>query len=202
MLQPLEREAHGENAVVIVGCGNVALRLRVLPSPRADKVASKRFEESASPDRDEQCDAKEQHCVEADAAPASPVRTVFKVEPERELIERERCADAIEQRHQPTRKERRRFRPRAYFDQETKSDNQEDENSPHQVMDMRAADVNVVKWTEVARGGVSHQARQRKGKKESHRGEEQPALGAMTNMLVKQFSDARMVENQEHQCGG
>ena len=61
------------------------------------EIARECLEEAASPDADEQGGAEEQHRVEADAAPASPVGTVLQVKPKGELIKCESSTDAIQQ---------------------------------------------------------------------------------------------------------
>jgi hypothetical protein len=61
-------------------------------------------------------------------------------------------------------------------------------------MNMRAANVNVVKRTEVARGGVSHQARHCECEEESYGGKEKPSPGPIAYMLMKKLTDAGMVQ--------
>ena len=68
-------------------------------------------------------------------------------------------------------------------------------------MDVRPANVNVVKRAEVAGSGVSQRAGDRKGEKESDRRKEKPAFGPIGDMLVKKPANARMVQHPEDDCG-
>jgi hypothetical protein len=70
-----------------------------------------------------------------------------------------------------------------------------------QVMDMRPANVNVVKRAEVAGRGVGPGARDTKGEKESDRRKEKPPFRPIGDMLVKEPANARMVQNPEDDCG-
>jgi hypothetical protein len=69
-------------------------------------------------------------------------------------------------------------------------------------MDMRTADVNVVKRADVAGSGEGHRARHRKCDKESDGREEQPALGPIADVPVKKLAHAGIVQEQKDDGGG
>jgi len=120
----------------------------------AEKLAAEGLEEGASPDADYEGSAEKEHGVQAGAAFASPIHIFVEIQPERELVQRQGGADTIEQGHQTAGQERRRRGSRAHLDQPSKSHGKQKENPPDQVMDMRPANVNVVKRAEVAGSGV------------------------------------------------
>ena len=75
-----------------------------------------------------------------------PVGVGLQVEPKRKFVERERRAGAIADRHEPAEEDgERRVRP-AQVKQPAIADQQQDENAPHQVMNMVAAHHDPMKW--------------------------------------------------------
>ena len=66
---------------------------------------------------------------------------------------------------------------------------------------MRAANVDVVKRAKVPRGGESQQTCQCKSEEESNGGKEKTAFGTIPDVLMKEFLDARMVQEKEDQAG-
>lgn len=166
------------------------------------KLAAEGLQEVASPDANEQRGAEKEHGVETGAALTSPVDLLVEVEPDSKLVQSESGADTVEQGHQTAGKERRSPASRAHFDQPAKSDRKQKENPPDQVMDMRAANVNVVKRTEVAGSGESQRARHGKGDEKSDGREEKPTLRPIPDMLVKKLAHAGMVQEQKDDGGG
>jgi len=75
--------------------------------------------------------------------------------------------------------------------------NQQKENAPDEVVDMRSTNVNVAQRGDVAVSAPSHSARHRKRDEESDGGEEKPALGPITHMRVKEIAKARIVQEQK-----
>jgi len=65
------------------------------------------------------------------------------------------------------------------------------------MMDMRPADIHIVKWTSITVSGVSHCARHCKRDEESDSRQEKPALGPITDMCVKKFAHSRIVKKQK-----
>jgi hypothetical protein len=174
----------------------IAMRLLMLAAG-GQKLAAEGLKEVTSPNANEQRGAEKEHGVETGAALTSPVDILFEVEPEGELVQSESGADTVEQGHRTAGEERRRLASRAHFDQPTKSDSKQKENPPDQVMDMRAANVNVVKRRDVAGSGESQRARHGKGDEESDGREEKPTLRPIPDMLVKKLTHAGLVQEQK-----
>ena len=65
------------------------------------------------------------------------------------------------------------------------------------MMDMRPADIHIVKRTSITVSGVSHCARHCKRDEESDSRQEEPALGPITDMHVKKFADFRIMKKQK-----
>src|SRR5712692_6909917 len=145
-------------------------RLTRLAAAGAEEFSGEGLEEIAPPDANDQSGAEEEHSVQAGAAFAGPIGTVFEIEPQRELVEGESSTDTVEQGHQAAGENRRGLGSRAHFDKPAEPHDQQQENPPDQMMDVGAANVNVVKRANVAPGGVGHGACQAQSKKETDRG--------------------------------
>ena len=70
-------------------------------------------------------------------------------------------------------------------------------NPPDEMMDMRAANVDIVKRADAPVSGESHRARHRKRDEESDSRQEKPALRPITDMQVKKLADFRIVKEQK-----
>ncbi len=127
----------------------------------SEELSGKGFEEAASPNADQQGCSEQQDGIKAGAALARPVHSVFQVEPEGELVQRKSRANTIKQRHQPACEQGRGLCTRANLNQPTKPDDQQEQDPPDQVVNMGAANVNVVERGDPSPGGVSHRTRQR-----------------------------------------
>src|ERR1700693_3569474 len=126
-------------------------------------------EEGAAPDPDRQ-DAGEDH-NRVDALPARPGPVdVLEVDPERELVKSQRRADAI--RHRSDAREK--AGAGAGFDQPDVSDDQEQEDAPHQVVNVQSAARDVVKRADPGSDHVGDPAHDRERDEKSDRGQEQP----------------------------
>jgi hypothetical protein len=68
---------------------------------------------------------------------------------------------------------------------------------PHKVVDMLAANVNVMKKRGVAISALSHGGRHRKRDEKSDGRKEKPAFRPITHTRVKQIAEARVVQEQE-----
>jgi hypothetical protein len=164
---------------------------------RGKKFAGEGFEEAAAPDGDEKSGGEEQDGVEAGAALASPVNAFLEVEPEGELVECESGADAVEQGHQAAGEERGGLGSCADLDEPAEADNEEEENPPNEVVDMGAANVNVMERSNVTGGSISSRTGYGQGKEESDSSQKEASPGAIANMLMKQLTDMRMMKKQK-----
>jgi len=156
----------------------------------------------AAPDAKEEGEAKEQNDFEAGAAFAIPVGIGIKIEPEGEFIERKRGADAVEQRHQAAGQQGGVTIAGADFHEPAESHHEQDQDAPDEMMDVRAANDDVVKGAEIAASGEGSEARESHGEEKSHRGEEKAAAGTVANMLVEEGGDARMAQEKKNENGG
>ena len=105
-------------------------------------------EESASIKSNDQEGSEQNDGVQAGAALARPVN-IFKIQPQRELVEGQGCAGAVEKGQQAARYERGFFSTYANILQPCKTDDQQNQNSPNQVMNVAATDVDIVKGADV-----------------------------------------------------
>jgi hypothetical protein len=126
-------------------------------------------------------DPKRDYGVEAGEVAASPIDTLLDVQPERGFIQSKSRANTVEQGHQATDQKRRRLGSLTHFDQPAKSHCQQKYDAPDEVVDMRAANVSVMKRGDVAVSAVSHGARHRKRDEKSDGREEKPPLRPITH---------------------
>src|SRR5581483_11382456 len=153
--------------------------------------------EVAAPDGNEKGGAEEKDSVETDTAPACPVKAVLKIQPESEFVESERGANTVQQRHEAAGKKRAAPSPSADLHQPAETDGEKDKDSPDQMMDVGAADYDVMKRADIALGGEGSEAREREGGKESDSSEEEAPPGAIANMLVQEATDAGVIQEQK-----
>jgi len=129
--------------------------------------------ERAAPDSDRQ-----QACEDHDRVDARPARTcpvhILEIERERELVEGQRSRDAVCDGGDA----REKAGGDPGFDQPDVPDDQEQEDAPHQVVDVKAAARDVVKRADPGSDQVGDSTHDRKGEQKSKRGQEQalPAL--------------------------
>src|SRR4029077_12774331 len=100
-------------------------------------------EERSAPDPNRQQAGEYEDDVDAHAALALPV-DVLTVQPERELVERERGADAEEDRGEAGDP----ARPDAHLEQPHVADEDQECDAPHQVMDVGFARAYVGEWAD------------------------------------------------------
>jgi hypothetical protein len=139
---------------------------------------------AAVPNANQQSRPEEDYGVKASEVAAGPIDTLLDVQPEREFVQSKSGANTVEQGHQATDQKRRRLGSLTHF-------------APDEVVDMRAANVKVMKRRDVAVSDVSHGARHRKRDEKSEGPKEKPALRLITHMRVKQIAEARVVHEQE-----
>ncbi len=167
-----------------------------------DKFAGQGFPEIAAPDGEEQCGAEEQDGVEAGAAFAGPVELVLEIEPEREFVESERGADAVEQRHQAAGEERGAARAGADFHEPSETHTKKDEDAPDEMVHVGAANDDVMEGSDIVGGGPSGDPGERNGSEETGGSEDQTAFGAVADMFMEESADACAVQAQENKSSG
>src|SRR5690242_3551760 len=126
-----------------------------------EEFPGKRLQEVFPPNPYEQRRAEEQYRFKAGAPLPRPIDLLLQVKPERKFIQRKSRPDTIKQRHQSAREQRGPLRACAYFYQPAKANHEQKQYPPDEVMNMRAADINVMKRTNIVPGGISGPSRQR-----------------------------------------
>jgi len=116
------------------------------------------FQEVTAPSAKQQSGSEEDYGVKASEVAAGPIDALLDVQPEREFVQSKSGANTVEEGHQATDQKRPRLGSLAHFDQPAKSHCQQKNNAPDEVVDMRTANVNVMKAGDVAVSAVSHGA--------------------------------------------
>jgi hypothetical protein len=166
-------------------CAGIRRGRSRLIAASTEKFAGEGSKKLAAPDSDNKDSAEKENRVEAGAAFAGPVDTFLKVKPEGELVEGESGADSIKKRHQAAGEQGRRLGSCADFNQKAESYNQKQEDAPNEMVDVRTANVNVMKRADIATSSESHRASYGEGEKESDGGKEKAAPGTIADVLMK-----------------
>jgi hypothetical protein len=135
--------------------------------------------------------------VNAEAACAGPVGVGLKVEPEGELVERERRTHTITDRHEPAEKNGKRRMGAAKVKQPAIADEQQDENSPHKMMDVKAANHYPLERAAIVNDKVDQQTHAQEGDEEGDRGQEHAAARAVRNGGADEIAEARQLQKNQ-----
>src|ERR1700686_3257953 len=134
-----------------------------------DQMQCDLAQERAAPDADREHRGEEHDRVDALPSRPRPVH-VLEVEPQGELIEGQGRADSVAD----GREAGKQVRACAGFDQPDVSDDQEQEDAPHEGVDMKTAARDVVKRTDPGLDQVRDDAHDPEREKEGERREEEP----------------------------
>src|SRR5438128_9217270 len=104
-----------------------------LPSQRPSRLADERVEEPPTPSPHPEERPEENHGVDALPPLSLPIH-VLQPEPERELVQRQRRADAVEQRREPRRPVQRPADPGADLREPEIADTEQEEDAQHDVV--------------------------------------------------------------------
>lgn len=151
----------------------------------AEKLAGERFPEAAAPDADEESRAEEEYRIEAGAAFPRPVQAILEIQPKGKFVQGECGADTIEQGHKAAREERSAASAGTDFHEPAEPHGQQDQDSPDQMMHVRAANNDVMKRSDIARGCECGGTGKGKRREETRGGQKQAPLGAITDMFVE-----------------
>src|SRR5712691_6488262 len=138
-------------------------------SLQAQHSTDEAVEERPAPDADREQAAEDEHDVDAHTALALPVN-VLQVQPERELVERQRGADAEEDRGEAGDP----ARPDAHLEQPHVADDDQYRDAPHQVMDVGSARADVVERADAGADRDRDRAHDPERQKKRQRSEEKP----------------------------
>src|SRR5713226_663347 len=138
-------------------------------SLQAQQRTDEAVEERPAPDANREQAGEYEHDVDAHAALALPV-DVLQVQPERKLVERERGADAEEDRGEAGDP----ARPDAHLEQPDGADDDQYRDAPDQVMDVGSARAHVVEWADAGADRDRDRPNDPEGQEKRQRSEEQP----------------------------
>src|SRR5450759_1589760 len=154
--------------------GFVTLLGRLRP---LDDMFSHLAQERPAPGADRQEGGEDHHGVDARPTGPGPV-DVLKVEPQGELVEGQRGSDPVCDRGYA----RQPVGAAAYFDKPDIPDDQEQEDAPHEVMDVKATTGDVVKGPDTHPDEVGDGTHDRERHYEAYRGEEEPLPALVAEM--------------------
>src|SRR6267143_3999607 len=139
----------------------------------ADQMLRELAQEWPAPDADGQQGREDHDGVDAHSARPCPV-DILEVEPQRELVERQRRGDSVGKRGRAGEPPR----SGALFDEPDVSDSEEQEDAPHQVMDVKPTAADVVDGPYPGADEVRDAAHDGERDEETERGEKEalPAL--------------------------
>ncbi len=141
--------------------------------------------------------SEEDDGIDADAALARPIGVWLEVEPEGELVECERGADAVADGHQPAEKDGERRVGSAEVEQPAVADEQQNQDSPDKVMDVAAAHDDPVERAVVMDDEADEQSRAQEGEEERNRGDEHAAAGTVWDGGANEKAQARELQEDE-----
>ena len=104
---------------------------------------------------------KQNHCIDACAPFGQPI-DILEVQPQCEFIQRQSGAGAVEHRHEAACQNRSRCRLSPRVEKPAIPDGKKNENSPREMVNVPAVDVNVVKRPDMKEIGPGEYSRDRK----------------------------------------
>jgi len=124
---------------------------------------------------------KQDDSIDTDTALARPVGLRVEVEPESELVEGEGCADTIADAHQAAEEDGNRGVLAAKIEKPSVADEEQDQDSPDEVVDVTAADHDPMKGADVSGDEADEYSHAEKGDQESEGGDKKAAARAVWN---------------------
>ena len=158
-------------------------------------------EDRRSPGTDGEESAKEDDGVDAFAALARPVGCGVEVQPEGELVEGEGGADSVGEGEEPAEKDLHGSVAGADVGELRIAADEEQEDSPDEVVDVAATHLDVTEGANVMGDGGDQKTHGEKGDEEADGGEEEAALGAVGDLLVDDLPGFGEAENEQDERG-
>ncbi len=128
-------------------------------------------EEGRAPCADGEQASEEDDGIDAFAPGTGPVGAWLEIEPEREFVESQSCAHTIADGHKPAVEDRELSMVVPEVEQPSVTDQEEDDDAPHKVMDVMAAHRDPLEWAGLVDDGADQKAYASEGKKERDGGE-------------------------------
>ncbi len=153
--------------------------------------------EGCSPGTDHKQGAEEDDGVDAEASGAVPVGVWVEIEPDGELVESEGGADSIADGHDAAEEDGGGGVGASEVEEPAIADDEEDENSPDEVVDVLAPDHDPSEGTFSSDDEADEQPDTEEGDKEGDGGEEDAAAGAVWNGSANQVAEARELQQDE-----
>jgi hypothetical protein len=141
--------------------------------------------------------SEEDDYVDALAALFRPVGHGVEIEPQREFVECECCADAVADGEKTAEEDRPRRGFGADFGEGGVSGKEQQQDAPDQMVDVTATHFNVAEGADVVSDGGDQQTHSKEGDEEADGGEKKPAMGAIRYLLGDEVAEFSEVEQQK-----
>jgi hypothetical protein len=141
--------------------------------------------------------SEEDDYVDALAALFRPVGHGIEVEPQREFIECECCADAVADGEKTAEEDRPRRGFGADFGEGSVSSKEQQQDAPDQMVDVTSAHLHISKGADVVGDGGDQQTHPEEGDEKADRCQEQPAMRAIRYLLMDEVTEFGEVEQQK-----
>src|ERR1700743_13513 len=125
---------------------------------------------------------------------------ILQIQPERKLIKRERSAHAIQDREQPAQENGCCRVAGSNLSQCAIAHNEEEQNSPNQVVDMSSIKQHPTERPNMMRDGHDQKAYTDKGNEEAHGSQEKLSSWPIRDTLMNQSAYLGKVQKQQHGC--
>jgi len=159
----------------------------------------KAAEEGRTPGANAQQAAEEDDSIDAYTTLAGPIGVRFEVEPEGEFVEGEGSSDTVADGHQATEKDGERRMGAAQVQEPAIPDEEQNENTPDQVMNVVAADGDPFEWAHVGPDCHHEYANADKGDDKGNRGNKHALARPVGDGGMNQISQAgQLQQDQEH----
>jgi len=158
-------------------------------------------EDGCSPGPDGEESAKEDDRIDALTTFARPVGCCVEVQPEGELVECKGGSDSVGECEKPAEQDGHGSVASANVCDFGIAGDEEQKDSPDEMMDVTAAHFDITEGADVMRDGGDQQTDSEKGDEEADGGEEEASLGAVGNLLADDLTGFGEVEDQQDERG-
>ena len=156
-------------------------------------------EERRAPGAHRQQSAEEDDGIDVETPSARPVRIRLQVQPERELVQRERRAHPEADRHQPAEEDGKRCVEAPQVQQPAIAHQQQNQNSPDQVMNVVAMHHHPLEVSLMLHDSVDEEADSGECEQEGDRGDEHAPPRTVGDGGADQESQPRQLQQDQQQ---
>jgi len=154
-------------------------------------------EERRAPGSDAKQAAEQDDGVDVEPPGARPVGVRLEIQPDGEFVQGQRRADAVADGHQPAEKNGKRRMVSSQVQQPAVTDQQQDENPPDQVVNVRSADHHPLEMALMIHDPVNEDADSHKREQKGDRGDEHALARAVGDGGADEIPQPGQLE--EHQ---